>query len=69
MLLFISLFYSVAGLGATIIGGFIVGIVEGVAVKLGMSIAFGIMFFVTVLPVVVLIVYFNRSYIFSIILS
>ncbi|HGT1497230.1 TPA: ABC transporter permease [Clostridioides difficile] len=69
VLLFISLFYSVAGLGATIIGGFIVGIVEGVAVKLGMSIAFGIMFFVTVLPVVVLIVYFNRSYIFSIILS
>lgn len=29
VLLFISLFYSVAGLGATIIGGFIVGIVEG----------------------------------------
>ncbi|CCK96739.1 ABC transporter permease [Clostridioides difficile] len=69
VLLFISLFYSVAGLGATIIGGFIVGIVEGVAVKLGMSIVFGIMFFVTALPVVVLIVYFNRSYIFSIILS
>ncbi len=34
----------VAGLGATIIGGFIVGIVEGVAVKLGMSIVLELCF-------------------------
>lgn len=69
VLMVISLCYSVVGLGATIVGGFIVGTVEGIAVKLGMSITFGAMFFITALPVVVLIVYFNRSYIFSIILS
>ncbi|MBT2157319.1 ABC transporter permease [Clostridioides difficile] len=67
VLLFISLFYSVAGLGATIIGGFIVGIVEGCC-KIRNEHCFWNYVFVTVLPVVVLIVYFNRLY-FSIILS
>ena len=69
VLLVISLLYSVTGLGATIIGGLVVGTVEGIAAKLWMSLTFGIMFFVAALPVVVLIVYFNRSYVFSIILS
>lgn len=69
VLLIISLFYSISGLGATIIGGLLIGTVDGIAVKLGMSIAFGIMFFVATLPVMVLIVCFNRSYIFSVILS
>lgn len=69
VLLVVSLIYSVVGLGSTIIGGLLIGTVEGITVKLGMSITFGIMFFVATLPVVILIVYFNRSYIFSIILS
>lgn len=69
VLMIISLLYSIAGLGATIIGGLIVGTVDGIVAKLGMSLVFGVMFFVAVLPVVVLIVYFNRSYVFSIILS
>lgn len=69
VLLIIALLYSIAGLGATIIGGLLIGTVDGIIVKLAMSITFGAMFFVAVLPVVVLIVYFNRSYIFSIILS
>lgn len=69
VLLIIALLYSIAGLGATIIGGLLVGTVDGIIVKLGMSITFGVMFFAAVLPVVVFIVYFNRSYIFSIILS
>lgn len=69
VLLLVSLLYSVVGLSATIIGGLIVGTVEEIAIKLGMSITFGIMFFVVSLPIVVFIVYFNRSYIFSIILS
>lgn len=69
VLLVISLLYSVTGLGATIIGGLVVGTVEGISAKLWMSLTFGIMFFVAALPVVVLIVYFNRSYVFSIILS
>lgn len=69
VLLIIALLYSIAGLGATIIGGLLVGTVDGIIAKLGLSITFGVMFFVAVLPVVVLIVYFNRSYIFSIILS
>lgn len=69
VLLVISLLYSVTGLGATIIGGLVVGTVEGIVAKLWMSLTFGVMFFVATLPIVVLIVYFNRSYVFSIILS
>jgi bacitracin transport system permease protein len=61
--------YSITGLGATIIGGLIVGAVEGVVFKLGLSAVLGIMLFVSVLPVVILIVYFNKSYIFSIIIA
>lgn len=69
VLFIVAVLYSIAGLGATIIGGLIVGTVEGIAFKLGLSVALGIMFFVSVLPVIILIVYFNKSYIFSIIIA
>lgn len=69
VLLIVSVLYSIAGLGATIIGGLVVGAVEGVAFKLGLSAILGIMLFVSVLPVVILIVFFNKSYIFSIIIG
>lgn len=69
VLLLVAVLYSIAGLGATIIGGLVVGSVEGVAFKLGLSTILGIMLFVSVLPVIILIVYFNKSYIFSIIVA
>lgn len=69
VLLIVSVLYSLAGLGATIIGGLVVGEVEGVAFKLGLSTILGIMLFVSVLPVVILIVYFNKSYVFSILIA
>ena len=69
VLLIVAVLYSIAGLGATIIGGLIVGAVEGVAFKLGLSAILGFMLFVSVLPVVIFIVYFNKSYIFSIIIA
>lgn len=69
MLFIVAVLYSIAGLGATIIGGLIVGKVEGIAFKFGLSVVLGIMFFVSVLPVIIFIVYFNKSYIFSIIIA
>lgn len=69
VLLIVSILYSIAGLGATIIGGMVVGAVDGVAFKLGISVILGIMLFVCVLPVVILIVHFNKSYIFSILIA
>lgn len=69
VLLLVAILYSIAGLGATIIGGLVVGAVEGVAFKLGLSAILGIMLFVSVLPVVIIIVYFNKSYIFSILIA
>lgn len=69
VLLIVAVLYSIAGLGATIIGGLVVGAVEGVAFKLGLSAILGIMLFVSDLPVVIFIVYFNKSYIFSIIIA
>lgn len=69
VLLIVAVLYSIAGLGATIIGGLIVGAVEGIAFKLGLSVVLGIMFFISVLPVIILIVYFNKSYILSTIIA
>jgi bacitracin transport system permease protein len=56
-------------LGATVIGGLIVGGVEGVLFRLGISIVLGILIAIATFPVVIVIVHFNKSYIFSIIVS
>jgi bacitracin transport system permease protein len=65
----LSVLYSVAALGATVIGGLIVGGVEGVLFRLGISIVLGILIAIATFPVVIVIVHFNKSYIFSIIVS
>ncbi|WP_340024552.1 ABC transporter permease [Paenibacillus sp. FSL K6-1096] len=65
----LSILYTVAALGASIIGGLIVGGVEGIIYRLGISIVLGILIMVATLPVVAVIVYFNKSYIFSILVS
>jgi bacitracin transport system permease protein len=69
LLLIVAVLYSIAGLGATILGGLVVGAVKGIVFKLGLSALLGIMLFISVLPVVILIVYFNKSYIFSILVA
>ncbi len=69
VLLGLSLIYSVAGLGASLIGGLIVGSVDGVLMRLGISVALGIFVLIASLPVIMIILVSNRSYIFSIILS
>lgn len=69
VLLILSIVYSVAGLGATLIGGMIVGNVEGVLYRLLISVLLGIFVFIATLPVIIVIVAKNKSYIFSIIIS
>jgi len=65
----LSVLYSVATLGATVIGGLIVGGVKGVLFRLGISIVLGILIAIATFPVVIVIIHFNKSYIFSIIVS
>lgn len=65
----LSVLYSVAALGATVIGGLIVGGVEGVLLRFGISIVLGILIAIATFPVVIVIVHLNRSYIFSMIVS
>jgi len=65
----ISVLYSIAALVATMIGGLIVGGVEGILYRLGVSVVLGILIAIATFPIVIAIVYFNKSYIFSIIIS
>ena len=69
VLLGLSILYSVAGLGASLIGGVIVGHVNDILLRLGISICLGIFVLVATLPVIMVILISNKSYIFSIILS
>lgn len=69
VLLILSVIYSVAGLGATLIGGVVVGNVEGVLYRLLISILLGILVLIATLPAIMVIVAKNKSYIFSIIVS
>jgi len=65
----ISVLYSIAALGATVIGGLIVGGVEGILYRLGISVILGILIAIATFPIVIVIVHFSKSYIFSIIVS
>lgn len=56
-------------MGATLIGGVIVGNVEGVLYRLLLSLLIGIFVLIATLPVIVVIVAKNKSYIFSVIIS
>lgn len=69
VLLGLSVLYSVAGLGASLVGGLIVGNVNHVLLRLGVSVCSGIFVLIGTLPVIMIILISNRSYIFSIILS
>lgn len=69
VLLTLSVIYSVAGLGATLLGGAIVGNVEGVLYRLLVSVLLGILVLIATLPAIMVIVAKNKSYIFSIIVS
>lgn len=69
VLFVISVIYSIAGLGATLVGGVIAGGVNGVAIKLGLSVVLGIMTFLSTLPALIIIIYFNKNYIFSILIA
>ncbi len=69
VLLGLAIIYSVAGLGASLAGGLIMGNVSHVLLRLGISICSGAFVLVGTLPVIMVILIGNKSYIFSIILS
>ncbi len=69
VLLALSVIYSVAGLGASLAGGLIVGNVNHVLLRLGVSVCLGVFVLIGTLPVIMVILISNGSYIFSIILS
>ena len=59
-----ELFFSLASVSFTIFFSWIlkVGIIYDLAYKLGFSIIFGLVITIASLPIVVIIVYFNKSY-------
>ena len=69
VLLAMSVLYSVASLGATLIGGIFTGRVEGVLARLLVSAALGVFVMLAAMPVIAVILAGNKSYIFSILLS
>lgn len=69
VLMILSVIYSVAGLTATLLGGVIVGNVEGVLSRLLISVLLGVLVLIATLPAIMVIVAKNKSYIFSIIVS
>lgn len=69
VLLIFSLLYSLAENGAVLIGGFIIGNVEGVPGRLCVSLLIGLMVPLAILPVLAIECLGCRGYIFSIILS
>ncbi len=69
VLLGLSVLYSVSSLGASLVGGLIVGNVNHVLLRLGVSVCLGIFVLIGTLPVIMVILIGNKSYIFSIILS
>ncbi len=69
VLMGLAVLYSVAGLGASLVGGLIVGNVSHVLLRLGVSVCSGIFILIGTLPVIMVILIGNKSYIFSIILS
>ncbi|QQK81466.1 ABC transporter permease [Salicibibacter cibi] len=69
VIVILAVLYSVAGLGASILGGFIVGSVDGIFYRLVISIVLGVFIAIATFPIILVIVYFNKSFIFSIIAS
>ena len=69
VLLILSVVYSAAGLGASLLGGLLVGDVGDILPRIGISVCLGIFVLIATLPVIMVILIGNKSYIFSIILS
>ncbi|MDU7474722.1 MAG: ABC transporter permease [Paenibacillus macerans] len=69
VLFILGLIFSLASVAASMLGGAFVGNIQGVFAKLCISAADGMLLTAGTLPVVIAIVFFNRSYIFSIILA
>lgn len=69
VIVILAVLYSVAGLGASILGGFIVGSVEGIFYRLLASVVLGVFIAIATFPIILIIVYFNKSFMFSIIAS
>lgn len=69
VIMLLSVLYSMATLGATIIGGVILGGVDGILYRIIVSIVLGLLIAIATFPVVIVIIYFSKSYVFSIIVS
>ncbi|EFT40724.1 ABC transporter permease [Enterococcus faecalis] len=69
VIIILSIVYSVANLFVSILGGLIVSGVEDILYRLLISILLGILIGIATLPIILVIVYFNKSFIFSIIVS
>ena len=69
VLLFLSVLYSISGLGATVLGGVLVGGVSDIPHYLLCSIGLGAAVFLATLPLVVIIIICNRNYTISVLLS
>lgn len=64
VLLGMSVLYSVVGLGASLVGGLIVGNINDVPIRLAVSALLGVFVLIATLPVIMVILVSNRSYIF-----
>lgn len=64
VLLILRLIFSLASVAASMLGGAFAGNIQGVFEKLCISAADGILLTAGTLPVIIAIVFFNRSYIF-----
>ncbi|EHB5054277.1 ABC transporter permease [Enterococcus faecalis] len=69
VLFILGVFYTMAGLGATLIGGILTGKVTHLPLYIGVSIVLGLTVMIATLPIVIIIVASNKSYVFSIIVS
>ncbi|MDR3755496.1 ABC transporter permease, partial [Enterocloster sp.] len=70
VLFVLGFLYSTMTVVSAMIGGVITGgVITDVAGKLGIAALTGILYTAAILPVVIAIIFFNRSYIFSIILT
>ncbi|MCC5465671.1 ABC transporter permease [Pelosinus baikalensis] len=70
VLFILGFIFSMVSVGAAMIGGVIVGgHIDGIIFKLGIAAITGVLYTAGTLPVIIAIVFFNRSYIFSIIIT
>ncbi|OMF06066.1 ABC transporter permease [Paenibacillus sp. FSL H7-0331] len=69
VLFILGLVFALTSVVASMLGGAWVGNIHGIFSKLGISSLIGVLLTAGILPVVVAIVFFNRSYVFSVLLT